>query len=352
MKKVLQIVLGSFLLFSVNYGQMLLEENFDYGNSSKPDILTVTTNWTKHSGTQNPQYVYPGLIYPNYPSSNKGGAVSFTSGSNGTTDGDINRTFTDVNTTTTIYVSLMVNVVSAKALSDYFFHLSQNPFSTSTFRGKIFAIDNGGTGWNIGVSKQATSTPTINTTTLLKYGQTYLLVMKYEFNATALTDDVVSLFVYSTGVPASETSPNVLSILNVNDGVNDPLDIGSVGIRQGSNTPTAFIDGIRVAKSWSALFTATDVEESSIPTKYELNQNYPNPFNPSTVINYQLPQAEHVTLKVYDVLGNEVATLVNAFQQAGVHNVKFANEQLSSGIYFYKLQAGSFTATKKMMLAK
>jgi hypothetical protein len=92
--------------------------------------------------------------------------------------------------------------------------------------------------------------------------------------------------------------------------------------------------------------------EINIPNKFSLSQNYPNPFNPSTVICYQLAAGSQVTLMVYDVLGNEVATLVNEEKQPGVYEVEFDASQLSSGIYFYKLKAGNFTETKKMILLK
>ena len=85
---------------------------------------------------------------------------------------------------------------------------------------------------------------------------------------------------------------------------------------------------------------------------YRLEQNYPNPFNPTTNITYVLPKAENVSLKVYDVLGREVATLVNEVKPAGAYTVPFNASNLASGVYFYKLQAGSFVQTKKMMLVK
>ena len=87
-------------------------------------------------------------------------------------------------------------------------------------------------------------------------------------------------------------------------------------------------------------------------TNYVLNQNYPNPFNPSTVISYQLPVDNFVNLKIYNVIGSEVATLVNENKTAGVHNVTFDATNLTSGIYFYKLQTDNFTAIKKLMLLK
>jgi serine protease AprX len=93
---------------------------------------------------------------------------------------------------------------------------------------------------------------------------------------------------------------------------------------------------------------------SEMPTQFNLSQNYPNPFNPSTVISYQLFSRSKVSLKVYDILGREVATLVNEEQQPGVYNSKFSilNSQLSSGIYFYRLQTKDYSATKKMILLK
>ena len=97
----------------------------------------------------------------------------------------------------------------------------------------------------------------------------------------------------------------------------------------------------------------TDVEdETQLPTEFALMQNYPNPFNPSTVISYQLPVSSKVTLKVFDVLGNEIATLVNEEKPAGVYEINFNSNKLASGVYLYKLQAGGFTETRKMILMR
>jgi hypothetical protein len=94
------------------------------------------------------------------------------------------------------------------------------------------------------------------------------------------------------------------------------------------------------------------------PADFMLYQNYPNPFNPVTTISYLLANSGHVELRVYDILGNEVAVLADEFQQAGHHQIEFDSQQtinprqLSSGIYFYSLQAGSYRAVKKMILMK
>ncbi|HEY9166163.1 MAG TPA: T9SS type A sorting domain-containing protein [Candidatus Kryptonia bacterium] len=93
-------------------------------------------------------------------------------------------------------------------------------------------------------------------------------------------------------------------------------------------------------------------DKSITPSIFSLGQNYPNPFNPSTVIGYQLSAVSHVTLKIYDVLGREVKTLVSERQAAGSHSVTFDAGGLPSGVYFYRLQAGSFNAIQKLLLLK
>jgi predicted extracellular nuclease len=94
------------------------------------------------------------------------------------------------------------------------------------------------------------------------------------------------------------------------------------------------------------------VREDIIPESYALAQNYPNPFNPSTTIRYALPAEQFVTLKVYNVIGQEVATIINGVQTAGIYSAQFDASHLSTGMYIYRLTAGNFVQTKKMMLVK
>ena len=100
---------------------------------------------------------------------------------------------------------------------------------------------------------------------------------------------------------------------------------------------------------------ATFVEEemkNSLPNLYALEQNYPNPFNPSTKIRYSVPQSSNVMLKIFDILGNEIETLVNEEKPVGTYELTWYAKNLPSGVYFYRLQAGSFVETKKMLLLK
>ena len=99
--------------------------------------------------------------------------------------------------------------------------------------------------------------------------------------------------------------------------------------------------------------TVTDINNQiSTINNFSLSNNYPNPFNPSTTIKYSIPKQSNVTLKVFDVLGSEMLTLVNKEQSHGNYEIEFNGSELTSGIYFYRLQAGDFVETKKMILLK
>lgn len=98
--------------------------------------------------------------------------------------------------------------------------------------------------------------------------------------------------------------------------------------------------------------TGINNNNNQIVDKYSLSQNFPNPFNPTTKISYSIPKAGLVQLKIYDVLGREVASPVNEFKNAGVYTLDFDGSKFSSGVYFYKLTSGDFTKVKKMVLIK
>ena len=109
-----------------------------------------------------------------------------------------------------------------------------------------------------------------------------------------------------------------------------------------------FIDDL----SFSGSETAVNGSNFQVPMAYEMKQNYPNPFNPSTTIEYKIPILSHVSLIVYDILGNQVASLVNEEKPAGNYSVNFNASNLTSGVYFYKIQAGNIVQTKKLIVLK
>jgi hypothetical protein len=136
------------------------------------------------------------------------------------------------------------------------------------------------------------------------------------------------------------------------------LDIGGVTLAGNfeltistDGTADIELDNIGIASKVD-IATGIAEETGSIPTEYLLMQNYPNPFNPSTTISYGIPASGTVTLKIYNTLGMEVAALVNEFQQAGYHSIEWNIGNLGSGVYFYKLTAGSFSDTKKCVILK
>jgi ligand-binding sensor domain-containing protein len=121
-----------------------------------------------------------------------------------------------------------------------------------------------------------------------------------------------------------------------------------------SINPSGIIFAVTSGGLFRSVQSTTSVRylSTNAPIGFSLNQNYPNPFNPSTTISFYIPNSSFVNLKVYDILGNEVATLVNEEKATGSYELNFNALELSSGIYFYKLQAGNFIETKKMILLK
>jgi len=157
-------------------------------------------------------------------------------------------------------------------------------------------------------------------------------------------------------VTPDNASPRFTSIAKTGDVLTwKTQDLFDIDLTAGTHALrfTFFGSGLSLNYIDLATVGALSVEnEANVLKEFALAQNYPNPFNPSTVINYQLPMNNHVSLKVYDVLGKEIATLVDQDQQAGKYSVQMNGEKLSSGIYFYKLQAGNFVEIKKMTLLK
>jgi hypothetical protein len=113
--------------------------------------------------------------------------------------------------------------------------------------------------------------------------------------------------------------------------------------------PTGIANLVALAGRTDVLSGASE-NEAALPTSVALYQNYPNPFNPVTTIRYDLPTRSHMTLTIFNALGQKVVTLVDGEQEAGHHMVHFEAENLSSGVYFCRLQAGTYAQTRKLLL--
>jgi len=145
---------------------------------------------------------------------------------------------------------------------------------------------------------------------------------------------------------------DLLSIVSLPD-ITEYNFLGSA--LQGQSTTVTINDITNgYTKTLTVNFSAvTAVEdEETIPLEYSISQNYPNPFNPSTIINYGLPEQAQVTLNIYNILGEKVATLINEVQQPGYYKIEFNASYLTSGIYFYRINAGEFSEVKKMILLR
>jgi len=138
---------------------------------------------------------------------------------------------------------------------------------------------------------------------------------------------------------------------SVNGGL-DSLDVRAVAVTDSNVLVGTFGGGVWRRSRAGFITSVREDRPGQTPRSYALLQNYPNPFNPTTVIDYQLPSDEYVTLRVYDALGQEVSTLVDGVVQAGRHSTVFDGKDLASGAYFYRLTAGRFTSVMRFLLIK
>jgi hypothetical protein len=156
-------------------------------------------------------------------------------------------------------------------------------------------------------------------------------------------------FVYVNGIPADTivfSGPSITTWYETGTNVN--LVAGQNTVQMKLSWGWMDLDYLAVPTN---VLTSV-VNSSQVPKSFALMQNYPNPFNPTTTITYALPSTEHVRLKLFDVLGREVAQIVDESQQAGNYTVPFDATRLSSGVYFYRIEAGTFIQTRKMVLLK
>ena len=437
MKKIMYSLffLVCFLLSSTLSAQVLnFNENFDYPAG---DSLN-THGWVPHSQPGvNPVMVVSGsLTYSGYTSSGIGNSAHVIGSASLVSLEDLTATF-NIDSVSNVYCSFLAQVASVGAQVDYFFHFRENPVP-SILRGRVMLSANGG-GFRFGISKGSTSNITWDTTTR-NFGETYLIVLKYEYVA-GDNNDLIHLFVNPSLGGGEPSTPDA----TIPDTTGSDIIVNAVSLRQGSRDYDVIVDGIRVSTSWNeaplpvelSSFTAkangdavtlnwstaselnnagfeiqrksvhgefipigykkgagttsernvysyTDSKldagnytyrlkqidydgsfsyskeieaEVKMPMSFSLAQNYPNPFNPSTKIDFSIPVDSKVMLKVYNVLGEEVTSLLNSNISAGNYSIDFNASNLNSGVYFYRLEASGidgyhFSTIRKMILTK
>ncbi len=195
-----------------------------------------------------------------------------------------------------------------------------------TYGGGVFLSTNNGTSW-----------------TAVDSGLTYSSVYSLVVSGT-------NLFAGTYGGGVFLSTNNGTSWTAVDSGLTDSV-VASLAVSGANLFAGTYSSGVW-RRPLSEMVTQVKHVNNQVASYYALEQNYPNPFNPTTTIGYQLPIESHVTLKVYDVLGSEVGTLVNERQNAGPHAIRFNASNLPSGVYFYRLEAGTYHDTKKLLLLK
>ncbi len=180
-----------------------------------------------------------------------------------------------------------------------------------------------------------------NPTLISQYpGGGFDLIVKDNF-AYVIDEDLCSV------IDISDASNPVLKGFFTNPGTFDwYLSVSGNDIYMISNNK-----GLYILRN-NAITGLGDFSNKKKPEYYQLSQNYPNPFNPTTIIRYSIPEGNFVTIKLYDVLGNELKTLVKGYKPAGQYEIRIDGSELPSGVYFYRLEAGSFSETKKMILLR
>jgi hypothetical protein len=181
----------------------------------------------------------------------------------------------------------------------------------------------------------------------------YFFLVGGDTNATAGKNPRISVFNSQTNTWIGDMLNNPNPVSNIMAGVTARCFNDTVRVFQPGGYPASAVgSNIFIVTGCGPTITGSTPISATVPKQYNLSQNYPNPFNPVTKISYDIPKSGFVTIKIYDVIGKEIATLVNETKSAGKYIVDFDGSSFASGTYFYRLETNGFAATKKMMLIK
>ncbi len=323
--------------------EVLLEENFD-DPTKTATLISGFNGWGTVTGTTSGTQVSfsdSNLVFAGYPEGSGRAAVTSVA------THKIYKNFT-APTSGVIYLSYLIKIPTASQTSTN--HIigfgSGDMSATATYSLKTYCKWNAGTtGYIFGLTTGSTSTYSATPTTL-PAGKVGLVVIRYDIDAN--TEDI---YVFPEGTTYPTTLPGTPEVHLTGGTVFVPSCVYIRSQSGSGSTITSILDGIRVSTSWGQI--TTDVKQIAKENQsFKLMQNYPNPFNPSTTINYQINQDSPVTLKVFNMLGKEVASLVNEFKAVGSYKVQFNASNLSSGVYYTELRSGSSVQVNKMILMK
>lgn len=274
----------------------------------------------------------------------------------------------DVNPTTTVGNVVPQPIIGSKFdVRDYGGTNSTGPLS-STHQRWWPGRDAAGTAISWGPETKPLADRYIQIEVAPKAGYNFKITKVEMYMAAGGTGNMRANVAFSTD-PTFTTSTSIADTIKLKQGSQKPEDTvivytGNVEVKAGgkfmvrifpwytggnSNSKYVYLQKVSVTGTTSP---GTSVEESSLPVEFNLNQNYPNPFNPATKISFSLPKEGFTKLTVYDLLGNQVSTLVKEKLSAGTHSVNFDATNLPSGVYLYSLSSGSHSSTKKMILIK
>jgi hypothetical protein len=231
--------------------------------------------------------------------------------------------------------------------------------------GGVFLSTNNGTNWtSVGLTSINVVRFAVSNTNLFAgtYGNGVFLSTNYGTNWTPVDSGLTNLYVECLVVVGTNLFAGTYGsgvYLSTNNGTNwTVVDSGLTNSSifclavNGTNLFAGADSGVWRRPLSEMITTSVPQPRKDLPMQYALEQNYPNPFNPTTSIKYALPQASYVKLTIYDILGRAVNVLVNGMQPPGYKSVSFNGSQLPSGVYLYRLQAGTYSATKKLLLMK
>lgn len=346
--RLLAIIAFVALLNHATLAQVTLP-HYDGFNYTPGQNLGAQAGWASLNSGDSLLIASGNLTYPGFPASSAN-KIAF--------DGagvDAAKEFV-LQSTGTVYYSYLLRVTSLGSLDSvggYFTTFYQS--ATSVTGGTCVWTRRDGAAFDIGISVRITSP--ISWSSVKSLNTTYLIVASYEF-VSGTTNDVSKIWINPDASTFGAATAPTETLTSTNN-TTDLTGVARVQIRQDGLTTTPFIelDELRIGTKWADVTTAvkpTNVakNEGSAPREFRLEQNYPNPFNPSTNIRFSLDATRAVSLKVTDVLGREVATLVDQTLEPGTYTVKWDATSVPSGVYFYTVRAGSSLATQRMILSK